>query len=187
MTNKSITPADLNRDGAVPRIGEDQAFNGAPNFDLRAPGELVVVAEIAVGMIAPVIVTEQAESGRALATADFLPPATIVAPASPTGLASMRLPPWDQRGGLAPDGNPGSRQAAQIAATRAKAEGGWTADVLPAPEGYSWADVLAGRVSPPEEDLNRIADMWVTCPTADPREIPNGLGDGINDGPHEAR
>lgn len=155
-------------------------------------GDLVVVVEQPQGVIAPLIVAASVEVALALASANLLPgPAWILAALSTEGLAALRLPQWRQDGGpslsmsgrvvFVTNGDEESLRAAQIAATRARTEAGWTVDVLPAPKGFSWADVFAGRIAPPEDGVSRIADLWVQALKADLRDIasePIGIDDG---------
>lgn len=193
MTNETLTPApETNADDAVQPIGEDQALARAPKVPLHVPEEFVTIVKPPEGVFAPVVVAESVESALALASANLLPgPAKVLAALSLEGLAALRLPEQAPTGGfssqnpgrivIAPDGAPESRRAAHHAARRARAAG-WTVDLLPAPEGSRWADVLGGRASPPEEDLARIGDLFVPWPAVDPRDTASDLVDDIGDG-----
>jgi hypothetical protein len=179
MDNSTSAASEANN--AIPSFGEDQVFTGHPEADLNLPGELVTITDVPAGVSAPVVVAGSVESALALAAAGLLPgPARILATLSVEGLSALRLPKQPISGGgspcqfpgrvvFAPDGRMAVVRAAQYAARRAAADG-WSVDLLPAPKGTGWTDVLLGRAKCPEEDLARIRSLWDPCPEPDLRD-----------------
>ena len=90
------------------------------------------------------MVAEGIETALSLASGLLDAPATVWAALSTCGMRGLRLPPAPGRLTIASDGDDAGRAAAQALATRAHGLG-WQVELLPAPEGCDWNDVLTRR------------------------------------------
>lgn len=93
------------------------------------------------------IVCEGIETGLALLSGLMDEPATVRAALSASGIRTLRLP--DQAGdlGIACDGDPEGREAAQVLARRAHASG-WRVSILDPGDGRDFNDILNWKAVP---------------------------------------
>lgn len=90
----------------------------------------------------PLVVAEGIETALSLASGLLSRPATIWACLSTSGMAGLRLPGgMPHRLAIASDGDQPGREAAHKLAERASGLG-WAVNILPAPEGQDWNDIL---------------------------------------------
>lgn len=90
------------------------------------------------------VVAEGIETALSLCSGLLARPATIWVALSASGMASLRLPDRAHRLTIASDGDKAGHEAAHKLATRAAALG-WTVNLLPAPQGWDWNDILQGK------------------------------------------
>ena len=93
----------------------------------------------------PLVVCEGIETGLALPSRLLRGPETVWAALPTSGMKALRLPEEPHRLTIATDGDEAGRNAGNHLAARASALG-CKVNLLPAPEGRDWADVLAARV-----------------------------------------
>lgn len=93
----------------------------------------------------PLVVCEGIETGLSLLSGLLAAPATVVAALSTSGVNSLALPAEPDTMIIASDGDSPGRAAAHALATRAK-NLGWHVQLLPAPDGADWNDVLRENV-----------------------------------------
>lgn len=89
----------------------------------------------------PLAVAEGIETALSLCSGLLRAPATVWAALSAPGIAALHLPERPHRLTVAPDGDPAGMAAAQTLAERAAALG-WAVNLLPAPQGRDWNDIL---------------------------------------------
>ncbi len=89
----------------------------------------------------PLVVAEGIETALSLCSGLLSRPATVGAALSASGIAGLALPPRPERLTIASDGDTAGHEAAHKLAQRASALG-WTVNLLPAPEGKDWNDIL---------------------------------------------
>ncbi len=87
------------------------------------------------------VVCEGIETGLSLASGLLRQPATIWAALSTSGMKRLVLPDRPGRLTVATDGDDAGRTAGKALAQRATAAG-WTVNLLPAPDGRDWNDIL---------------------------------------------
>ncbi|WP_246045587.1 toprim domain-containing protein [Rubellimicrobium roseum] len=90
------------------------------------------------------VVAEGIETALSLASGLLSAPASVWAALSTSGMRSLRLPLAPGRLAIAPDGDEAGHAAARALAERAHALGWWV-DLLPAPQGWDWNDVLTAQ------------------------------------------
>lgn len=88
----------------------------------------------------PLVIAEGIETALSLASGLLRAPATVWAALSTSGMRALNLPP-PARLTIASDGDDAGRSAAHDLAARAAALG-WAVNMLPAPAGSDWNDVL---------------------------------------------
>lgn len=88
------------------------------------------------------VVCEGIETGLSLASGLLRAPATIWAALSTSGMKRLQLPEKPDRITIATDGDEAGREAGNALAIRAAARG-WNVNLLPAPDGRDWNDVLS--------------------------------------------
>lgn len=89
----------------------------------------------------PLVAAEGIETALSLCSGLLRAPATVWAALSAPGIAALHLPERPHRLTIAPDGDPAGKAAAQALAERAAALG-WTVNLLAAPQGRDWNDIL---------------------------------------------
>lgn len=94
----------------------------------------------------PLVVCEGVETGLSLLSSLLTIPATVWATLSTSGMKSVTLPSGSSRLIIATDGDEPGREAGNKLATRAAALG-WQVDLMPAPDGQDWNDVLQSEVA----------------------------------------
>ena len=87
------------------------------------------------------VVCEGIETGLSLASGLLRKPATIWAALSTSGMKRLTLPNTPGKLTVATDGDDAGRTAGDLLAERAHATG-WQVDLLPAPEGRDWNNIL---------------------------------------------
>ncbi len=92
----------------------------------------------------PLVVAEGIETALSLASGLLRGPACVWAALSTGGMAGLRLPPVPGRLTVATDGDAPGRTAGNALAERASALG-WAVNLLPAPEGRDWNDILTRK------------------------------------------
>ena len=92
----------------------------------------------------PLVVCEGIETGLSLASGLLGEPATVWAALSAPGMKALHLPARPGRLIVAMDGDDAGEDAGRALAGVAHARG-WAVDLLPAPRGLDWNDVLRGR------------------------------------------
>lgn len=92
----------------------------------------------------PLVVCEGIETGLSLASGLLRGPATVWAALSAPGMKALRLPERPARLIVATDGDDAGEEAGRVLASAAHARG-WQVDLLPAPRGLDWNDVLQGK------------------------------------------
>ena len=92
----------------------------------------------------PLIVAEGIETGLSLASGLLPNGGEIWSALSTSGMAGFVLPPRPGRLVIATDGDRPGRDAGDRLGKRATAAG-WKVNMLPAPEGKDWNDVLMDR------------------------------------------
>ena len=92
----------------------------------------------------PLVVCEGLETGLSLLSGLIGRPATVWAALSTSGVKALELPPEPSSLLIATDGDEPGRDAGDILAIRASALG-WKVNLLPAPDGCDWNDVLVGK------------------------------------------
>ncbi|WP_218014198.1 DUF7146 domain-containing protein [Rubellimicrobium roseum] len=93
------------------------------------------------------VVAEGIETALSLASGLLSGPVAIWAALSTSGMRSLRLPVTPGQLTIASDGDAAGHAAAQALAERAHALG-WRVDLLPAPEGRDWNDILIAKGGP---------------------------------------
>lgn len=89
----------------------------------------------------PLVVAEGIETALSLASGLLRAPATIWAALSTSGMAGLHLPARPHRLTIATDGDAPGKAAGYKLAERAHALG-WSVNMLPAPDGRDWNDIL---------------------------------------------
>lgn len=89
----------------------------------------------------PLVVAEGVETALSLASGLLRTPATVWACLSTAGMAGLRLPDRPHRLTIATDGDAPGKAAGYKLAERASALG-WAVNMLPAPDGRDWNDIL---------------------------------------------
>lgn len=97
--------------------------------------------------IGPLVVCEGIETGLSLLSVILDGPATVKAALSSSGMKALELPHEPHKLIVATDGDDAGREAGNSLAMRATALG-WQVDLLPAPDGQDWNDVLKGMGVP---------------------------------------
>ncbi|WP_254449753.1 MULTISPECIES: toprim domain-containing protein [unclassified Aliiroseovarius] len=92
----------------------------------------------------PLVVCEGIETGLSLASGLLRGPATVWAALSAPGMKALHLPERPERLIVATDGDDAGEEAGRMLATAAHARG-WQVELLPAPRGLDWSDVLQGK------------------------------------------
>lgn len=92
----------------------------------------------------PLVVCEGVETGLSLASGLLNGPSTIWAALSASGMKALHLPPRSSRLIVVTDGDDVGEEAGRVLATAAHARG-WQVELLPAPRGLDWNDVLQGK------------------------------------------
>lgn len=92
----------------------------------------------------PLVVAEGIETALSLCSGLLRAPATIWAALSAPGIAALRLPDRAQRLTIATDGDDAGKVAARKLAERADILG-WNVNLLLAPEGTDWNDILTNK------------------------------------------
>ncbi|MBW6419567.1 toprim domain-containing protein [Celeribacter sp. PS-C1] len=91
-------------------------------------------------------VAEGIETALSLLSGLLRRPASVWAALSTSGIRGLHLPPDPGRITIAPDGDTAGRKAAHALAERAHSLG-WAVELLPAPEGRDWNDILKGSAA----------------------------------------
>lgn len=105
-----------------------------------AKGGCVVLSD----SVGPLVVAEGIETTLSLASGLLARPATIVAALSSSGMKGLALPKVAGALIIASDGDAAGREAAAELGFRAQASG-WNVELLPAPDGMDWNDVLLAQ------------------------------------------
>lgn len=142
-------PALVARVDGLPRLAVHRTYlrpDGAAKAEVDPPkamlgaalGGAVRVAEAG----GPLVVAEGIETALSLSSGLLRGPATVWAALSASGMAGLRLPDGiPHKLTIAPDGDTAGRDAAHKLAERASALG-WTVNLLPAPDGRDWNDII---------------------------------------------
>ena len=94
----------------------------------------------------PLVVAEGIETALSLLSGLLSGPATVWAALSTSGMRSLTLPPRPGKLIIATDGEQAGRDAGNVLANRAHSLG-WDVNLLPAPDGRDWNDVLQGGMA----------------------------------------